>query len=214
MRRFVLITLVAAGLLAGALPAQAGQLEWSDKADDATSFYVLASTPLPSDPALDVTKVKMVSDAKDLTWTASMKKMNEAGAANGAGYFFRFNFAVNEVGFTIRAKHDQFDKNVLYFRVASDLIGFDLPCKDCTAKFDFKASTVTVKTPIASLTEGMKAADSMTACPLCRAGEDPLPTLKKGDTFSALSVTAQRMYIRGTMTADDSLAPEGATFTL
>ena len=207
MRKALLIVTVLAGLVAGAMPAQAGSLNWTDDKGDATQF--LAANPVtPNEPALDITKVHVVSDAKKITWTITTDKMAEEGPSMNGGYFFRMNFGFDAGGFALRIKRDATEETMV-FRSADDLVGFDLPCKDCTAKFDFKKSTLTIVTPIASLAEGIAAADDNAACPLCRAGLDPLPPFKSGVELTGLEAIAQRIYVRVTPNADNAPAPEG-----
>lgn len=209
------MAVLAAGLIAGAAggPANAGTFEWTDAKGDATQFYQPATEgKLPNEPALDITKVTMASDGKALVLTTHVAKASP-NASLGSGVFFRYAWSVNEATWNLRVGESHGQK-LLQLRYTGDLVGFDLPCKDCSFKLDEKASTIAVTLPIASLTDGMAAADSPTACPGCRAGEDPLPKLARGAEFSALAVTAQRNYVRFFPQADAAPAPEGSLFVL
>jgi hypothetical protein len=209
------VALVAVGLLAfsAGSPASAGEFEWTDPADDATQF-LLAQTEgaFPNEPALDILKVTMAADDKDLVWTAHVKKASPTPSMN-SGYFFRFQWTYQGAGFALRVGNFQ-GQQAMQFRSTGDLVGFDLPCNKCSFKLDLPTNTIAVTVPIASLIEGTAAADSLTACPGCRTGSAALPPLKKGAEFSKLSVIAQRYYLRTTPTADLAPAPDGSVFVL
>lgn len=209
----IVVALLATGLIAGGgAPANAGALQWDDPADDATDFYVLTGTPLPSEPSLDIVKTTIASDDKALTWTLHLNKLAEAPGIS-PGYFFRFNFDYEGQGFAFRSGKDPAGE-VLSFRVATDLVGFDLPCDGCEVKYDLDKSQVVLTVPIASFIAGVAAAD--TDCPACRdvVPLDPLPPLAKGSELTGIDVNAQYYYVRLTLNADSSVAPEGSTFVL
>lgn len=209
LARIMMVLGLTAGILAvGATPARSGSAEWTDPEGDATGFLVETS-PLPSEPTLDVVKTSLSSDDKAMKVDIHVKKMASAPSAS-PGYFFRFNFTYAGEKFAVRVGKDP-AQNVFQLRVVADQIGFDLPCKECAAKYDLEGNKVAITMPIASLTEGIKAAD--TNCLECRSG-DPLPPFKKGAELSALDVTAQRYYVRVTPTADIAKAPAELTFTV
>lgn len=211
----VLLGVVLAGLvaLAAGTPASAGSFEWTDDKDDATQFLQPQTEGMfENEPALDITKVTMASDDKAFVYTIHVAKASPTPSMN-SGYFFRFQWTYEGAGFALRAG-DFGGTQSLQFRSTGDLVGFDLPCKDCAFKLDEAANTIAVTVPIASLIEGTAAADDPAACPGCRTGEDPLPPLAKGAEFTGLNVTAQRYYLRVTPTADTSAAPEGSAFVL
>ena len=204
-----------AGLIAvtAGTPAHAGNFEWTDDKDDATQFLQPQTEGMfENEPALDVTKVTMASDDKTLVLTTHVAKASATPSMN-SGYFFRFQWSFEGAGFAMRVG-DFGGSQVLQFRSTGDLVGFDLPCNECSFKLDEAASTISVTVPIASLIEGTAAADDPVVCPGCRTGEDPLPPLAKGAEFTGLSVTAQRYYLRVTPTADAAPAPEGSVFVL
>ena len=212
----LLVAVLAAGLIAGVAggPANAGTLEWTDPADDAKDFGNAKNTPLPSDPSVDVTKVTMASDAKNLTWAIHINKLAEAPSI-APGYFFRFNFDYSGQGFAFRIAKDP-QGEVVQFRSQTDLVGFNLPCDKCEAKYDLAANKIVLTVPIASMAAGMAASDVTESCPGCREipPGDPLPPLKAGAEFSGLEVIAQYYYVRTTQTADIATAPDGSLFVL
>lgn len=211
----LVVALVAVGLLAFAAgsPASAGEFEWTDAADDATQFLQPQTEGMfANEPALDILKVTMAADDKALVWTAHVKKASPTPSMN-SGYFFRFQWTYQGAGFALRVGDFQGQQSI-QFRSTGDLVGFDLPCNKCSFKLDQPTNTIAVTVPIASLIEGTAAADSLTACPGCRTGEDALPPLKAGAEFSKLSVLAQRYYLRVTPTADNAPAPDGSVFVL
>lgn len=220
MNRFSVISravlgLLAVGLVAAAAgtPASAGTFEWTDAKDDATQFLQPQTEGMfENEPALDVQKVTMASDDKALVWTAHVAKASPTPSMN-SGYFFRFQWTYEGAGFAIRVGDFQGSQS-MQLRSTGDLVGFDLPCKDCAFKLDEAANTIAVTIPLASLIEGVAAADDPVACPGCRTGEDPLPALAKGAEFAGLQVIAQRYYVRTTPTADSAPAPEGSVFVL
>lgn len=214
LSRLVLGALVVALVAAAAgTPASAGSFEWTDDKDDATQFLQPQTEGMfENEPALDVTKVTMASDDKALVWTIHVAKASPTPSMN-SGYFFRFQWDYAGAGFALRVGDFQGQQS-MQFRSTGDLVGFNLPCKDCAFKLDEAANTIALTVPIASLVEGTAAADDPLVCPGCRTGEDPLPPLAKGAEFGALGVTAQRYYLRVTPTADVAPAPEGSTFIL
>jgi hypothetical protein len=199
--------------MAGALPSRAGSLEWTDPPDDAKDFLV-ANTPLPSEATLDIVKVTMKSDDKNLTWSIHVKKL-AAQPSMSLGSFFRFNFTYDKQGFAFRIGKDP-AQSVFQFRSTSDQVGLNLPCDKCEAKYDLEGNKVTITVPIASMAAGIKAADSASACPGCRSVPPPaaLPPLTKGAELTGLNVNAQRYFVRVTPNADTSVAPEGSSFIL
>ena len=194
MRKAILIVLVALGLFAGAMPAQAATLTWEDKAGDATK------PGLPNDDALDVTKSTISSDGKVLKWSLNLKKAVEGNPSYSLGYFFVFEFVYNEVGYDLRVAENAKDKAITLRKVGTG--EQDRPCKDCKYKFDRKAGVVSVEAPIASLAEAIKGADSKA---------EPF---KAGSTISKLLVNSYRGYIAISLLADDSPAPEGVEFKI
>lgn len=213
MKKALVALMALAALCAVAGPAQAGDLSWDDAADDATQFLQPQTEgAFANEPALDIRKVTMASDDKALTWTIEVAKASKTPSMN-SGYFFRYNFTYEGAGFAFRAGEFQGQK-ALQLRSTGDLIGFDLPCKDCKFELNEKDNKATLTAPIASLIDGIAAADSPTACPGCRTGEDPLAALKRGAEFTGLNINAQRYYLRVTPNADNSVAPEGSVFTL
>ena len=209
------VAVLAAGLIAGAAggPANAGTFEWTDDKDDATQFLQPQTEGMfDNEPALDITKVTMSSDDKAFVYKIHVAKASPTPSMN-SGYFFRFQWSYEGAGFALRAGEFQGQQS-LQFRSTGDLVGFDLPCNECSFKLDEADSTIAVTVPIASLIEGTAAADDPLACPGCRTGDDPLPPLAKGAEFTGLNVTAQRYYLRVTPTADTSAAPDGSSFIL
>ncbi|HUR49878.1 MAG TPA: hypothetical protein VMY88_10195 [Acidimicrobiales bacterium] len=194
-------------------PASAGSFEWTDAKDDATQFLQPQTEGMfDNEPALDITKVTVASDDKAFVYTIHVAKASPTPSMN-SGYFFRFQWTYAGAGFALRAG-DFNGQQSMQFRSTGDLVGFDLPCKDCSFKLNEADNTIAVTVPIASLIEGTAAADDPLACPGCRTGEEPLPKLAKGAEFTALNVSAQRYYLRVTPTADVSAAPDGSTFVL
>lgn len=220
MNRFAFAARAALGLIVVALlatavgsPASAGSFEWTDDKDDATQFLQPQTEGMfENEPALDVQKVTMASDDKALVWTAHVAKASPTPSMN-SGYFFRFQWTYEGAGFAIRVGDFQ-GSQTMQLRYTGDLVGFDLPCTDCSFKLDEAANTIAVTVPIASLIEGVAAADDPVVCPGCRTGEDALPPLAKGAEFAGLQVIAQRYYLRTTPTADSAPAPEGSVFVL
>jgi hypothetical protein len=210
-----LVAVLVGGLLIGiaAAPANAGTFEWTDAKDDATQFLQPQTEGMfENEPALDVTKVTMASDDKALVWTAHVAKASPTPSMN-SGYFFRFQWTYEGAGFALRVG-DFGGSQSMQLRSTGDLVGFDLPCNECSFKLDEAANAIAVTVPIASLIEGTAAADDPLTCPGCRTGEDPLPPLAKGAEFTGLQVIAQRYYVRVTPTADSAPAPEGSAFVL
>lgn len=209
------VAVVAAGLIAAAAggPAHAGSVEWTDDKDDATQFLQPQTEGMfENEPALDLTKVALASDDKAFVTTIHVAKASREVTLS-SGFFFRSHFTVNGAEFALRVGEFQ-AQPTMQLRYTGDLVGFDLPCNECAFKMDEAASTITITVPIASLIEGVAAADDPVACVGCRTGEDPLPPLAKGAEFTGLEVTAQRYYLRTTPTADVSVAPEGSVFVL
>lgn len=196
MRKAALIILVALGLFAGAMPAQAATLSWVDPAGDATK------PGLPNDDALDVLKTTISSDGKVLKWSATLKKAVEGNPSYSLGYFFVFEFVHSDSVFDLRVAENAKDKAVTFRKVGTGEAPLDRACKDCKYKFDRKAGVVSVEAPIASLAEGIKAADAKAA------------PFKAGTTISKLLVNSYRGYIAISFLADDAPAPEGTEFKI
>lgn len=195
MRKTLLTVTVLAGLLLGAMPAQAGSLSWTDPADDAV---VVAE---PSEGTLDIVKSSLSTDATKLRWSMTLKDGSDGNPSVSAGYFFVFEFSHSETLYDIRVKEDVSAKAIT-LRAADDTVPADLPCKDCKYKFDRKAKVVSIEIPIASLAETIKAHNP---------DADPF---KKGVKINALLTEAFRSFVGISLRADDGPAPEGTEFTI
>jgi hypothetical protein len=195
MRKALLTLTVLAALLAGAMPAQAGSLSWTDPADDA----VVAAEP--SEGTLDIVKSSVSTDATKLRWSMTLKEGSDGNPSLSAGYFFVFEFSYAEVLYDLRVKEDPKDKAIT-LRDGDATVPEDLPCKDCKYTFDRKTKTVSIEVPIASLAETIK-------------GYSPdAPPFKKGVKVTGLLTEAYRSLVAISLRADDAPAPEGTEFTI
>ncbi len=79
-----------------------------DPAGDATGFVVVAATPLPSEPALDVTSGFLTWDASTeaVTFHIKVSDLTNTPPAGSVGEFFRFYFTWAGAGYQVTALRD------------------------------------------------------------------------------------------------------------
>ena len=198
MRRTLAVVIGVLAVLVPALPARAGApLQWNDASGDATGFLV-SPTPLPSEPSLDVTQVRLQSDAKTFTWSAKVQKLTADPPTGATGHHFRFLFTYADTSFGVLIADDAIGGKTTTF--CSDCTVDDFTCRNCVGTVDRKAGAVVFRAPIDSLTAAVRQADRS------------LPPIGPNSRFELLSVVSQRSLFFVTPTADQTAAPEGAAF--
>jgi len=233
----VAIAGLAAILVCGMTPANAGGVGWDDREGDATQVgHPRTAGALPNDSALDITEVTLSSDAQALIWTARLHDASHSPSLS-YGYNVRFEWTYEGASFSIdvgeyRDLGIERPAQRLHFGYRDDPVGFSLPCEGCRFALDEAANSIVLTVPMEALAEGTAAADSKSGCPACRRSGSPLPPVGRGSRLTDLSVSAQRHYaadgpgvffpsyglhqydVRLTPTADVAPAPKGLDFTI
>lgn len=177
MRKILLVVLVALGLFASAMPAQAAALEFKDPDGDAG----LGGAPIPSE-SLDVLKVKIETQGDVIVWTADIKKLGDGPPVASTGMQFVFGYKWADTAFTVSIMDDLAYGKRTEFRGGPNAQTAVLACSRCAGVIDRKANKVVLKTPIASLSGGMRTVDRK------------FPELQKGGQLTTLSVVSNRMF--------------------
>jgi hypothetical protein len=145
-----------------------------DPAGDATQFVV--DTPLPSAPALDITRGYVTYDAakKALVFHTKLLDLSQDPPAGGTGEFVEFTFAYGGQTFSAVAEHDLTqtadDFHIEQLKTTRTQIGSPV-----TGAFDKKASEVRVVVPA-----GFFAANKVG------------PMVKAGSKLTGLAITTRR----------------------
>jgi len=194
--RALVVGVAAAGLLLGALPAQAASVNWVDPADDAQLEVE------PSEAALDILKTEVSSDGKNLVWRSTIKKLAAGNPSLSLGYMFSLDFNLGETEkFTIRLTEDPLNKNVR-FRTDNAGTTASFTCDKCKGAINREGSFVTVTAPIDQI-----AALTKTSFPKAA-------PFGPGTKLDKLVSSGWRSFAGSYLRADDSPAPEGTEFTI
>ena len=165
MRKILLVVVVALGLFASALPAQAAALEWKDTENDAhwvlsVAAGVAVTVPTPTEQALDITKVRVEVQGDQIVWTSDLKKLGAANPSTATGMLFRFNFSYGaDASFSLSVIDDLGYGKATEFRGGTLGSTNPLVCGRCIGTIDRKNSKVVIKTPISSLSNAIRTVD-------------------------------------------------------
>lgn len=195
MRKVLLPLVVVAGLLLGALPAQAATLSWKDAEKDAVT-----QSGLPNEPTLDLLTSTITTTATKLQWKATLANVAETNPPQSLGYFFVFSFMYNDVTYDIRVREDVAMKTVAVRKVETG--AQDVQCKDCKYVIDRKAKAVSIDVPLESIAAAVKQIDAKA------------PPFKSGVKVSGLLVNSYRSLVGVFLRADTAPAPDGTEFTI
>ena len=191
---------LAAALLVGAAPARAGEISWEDEAGDATGIGVdgVESTPRPSDSQLDILKTKWSSDGKYVTMVMYLDSV--AGEPTGStGRDYRFYFTHKDTRWAVGAQLPSAPMDSAFIKgpiMYNDTTGEYGDC-GCKINFDDKANTFTLMVSYDTFDRAFPGRDKV----------------GPGTKFTELTSVAARFQVALIMPADNSDAPEGATFT-
>jgi hypothetical protein len=187
MRKFFLPVLVALGLFATALPANAAGLQWTDPTGDGQLLLdsALPAVPVPNEPSLDVTKATIERKGDNIVWTVNIDKLAATNPAGSTGIEFEIDFTYGAGEYQLQVIDDIFWGKATEFRGGTLGAADPTPCGKCVAVIDRKASKVTWTTPVSSLSRAIKTAD-----PAAKA-------LAPGAKFEKLDVTSHRTYTIG-----------------
>ena len=172
--RALLLGAAVGGLVIGATPAQAASVTWEDPKDDAIT------TPLPNEPAYDITTVKISNDGGTLTWENSVPGLIEGAPFPSTGYTFRMLFTHGDIAFRFQVAENVLGEqaySVAPVSGSTPLPPAALECEKCEGKIDREAKKVVFTAPLASLDKALQSAE---APPLA------------GQEWTGLSVTAGR----------------------
>jgi hypothetical protein len=165
-------------LAVGALPSDAaGSLQWKDAAGDAG----LSGLPFPSDD-LDITAVRIEAKGDMITWTADIKQIGSGAPSAATGMQYVFEFSYQDTAFTAAIIDDTLYGKRTELRGGPDASTGTLPCSRCLGTVDRKASKAILKTPIASLSGGMRSVDRS------------FPEFKKGSQLDHVVAVSNRMW--------------------
>ena len=199
--RAVLLGASIGGLVVATTPAQAATVTWDDPAGDAVT------TPLPNEPAYDITTVKISNDGGNLTWENAVPGLIEGAPFPSTGYTFRMLFTHGDVTFRFQVTEDILGQQKANVAVSGGTVpAGPLECEKCEGKIDRESKKVVFTAPLASLDKALQSAE---APPLA------------GQEWTALSVTAGRpisapnpanLPVSGVqLTTETAAAPEGTT---
>ena len=140
---------LAAALLVGATPAQAGEASWSDPEGDATMFLV-GETPKPSEPTYDVLKVSVSTGGDKVNVVANFKQLGGI-PPYAQGNVYRFYFTAGDVGFILSVIEDQVNGPGSTFSVVGPAGSTSTDCFKCTGKIEADKNQVIMSMPYGSL---------------------------------------------------------------
>lgn len=169
MRRTLwsVLTLVGAGLTFMASPGSAaGAVTWVDPPGDATGIDPLPpaasesapAPPRPQDDGLDLLAASVASDGTAITFSA--RTATDAIPPGATGATVRFVFSYDGIAYQFIAQRTAPDFSSAItsgvFLRSREPSSPELACRDCTVKYDPKASSVMVRAPISSLTSAIR----------------------------------------------------------
>lgn len=203
MRRFLISTgtaLLAAAVLMGGSPAQAGSFSWADPETDPSTL---------AQGTLDITKVSLNFDGKDFVSTLDLKQVGDP-APFGTGQYYAFRFFFGENEYILRLTVDRLNGEGFQFQQRTQTPGGSevaaITCKTCRYKVDKEASKVTLQIGFESLRSAARK--------LAPGGKIENMSASTGAAYSEPSGTFGTLLWAGTTAAGDSApAPDGATFT-
>lgn len=200
--RKLLLPVIPVLLFAAAMPARAATFSYADPEGDATGVYSVESTPMPSEPAYDITKVTMSFDGKELKYVAKIKGLPAGSPTLSTGYYFRLQYTHMETSYEFQVAESAGTGSYFALIATEDPTQDALTCSGCKGLIDRKSSSVIVTAPLKSLNLGMKQ------------GNAAIKPAVPGTVFDSLYVAAQRDLGLLTLTSDRAAAPENSTFTL
>lgn len=198
MRKILSLAVVVAVAVGVGVPAHAAPLSWADAAGDAGEP---AAGVAPSEPTLDITKVAMSFDGKDLKYVAAIKALGGDPTAS-IGSYFRFYLSHEGTQFEYIVYEDKATGPGNVLNASDDATQKSLTCSGCKALVDRKSSSVIVTLPLKSLSQGMKQYQS------------DLKPLTPGTKLDGLEVTASRNLLLVSLVADYAPAPDNTFFTI
>jgi hypothetical protein len=162
--------LLVAVLIGGGLlvtPSSAGgSVDWTDPPGDATGADplpppgngLITSSPRPQDEGLDLLAASVASDGQALVFTARTATADIPPGASGATT--RFWFSYEGVGYQFIAQRPAPDfatviSSGVFFR-SQEPRSPELPCRECTVRFDQKSASVIVRAEIKSMATAIK----------------------------------------------------------
>ena len=173
--RAVLLGAALGGLVLSTAPAQAATVTWDDPAGDAIT------TPLPNEPAYDITTVKISNDGGTLTWENAVPGLIDGAPFPSTGYTFRMLFTQGDVAFRFQVAENilgEQTSSVAPVSGSTPVPPAALECEKCEGKIDREGKKVIFTAPLASLGKALESVE----------GAGPLA----GAEWTALSVTAGR----------------------
>ena len=155
-----------------------------DPAGDATALHVVPSSPLPTEPSLDVTSGWLTWDAipETITFHIKVANLEATPPLGGTGHFFRFFFNYAGQRYQLRATRDILGETYTLATEDNTIIADGL-----TGRFNVAADMVTIILPTQRLVQAVPG----------------LPRPEEGDELNGFEILAQR-YIgaTATLTAD------------
>lgn len=204
-----------AGLVFGASPARAANLSWEDPAGDANLLPLLGVPPpvggVPSEPAYDITAVRVSNDGGNLVWELAVPGLVEGHPSPSTGYFFRMFFDYEGDRFVIGVSEDSEGQQQSRLALSTTNYG-QLPppaldCQGCEGRIDRVAKKVVYTAPLMSLDQALQSADRSPLAGqewtgLIAASYRPLAGPNPEDALPANGLV---------LLTDDSYAPEDST---
>ena len=163
---FLVACAVGLSLALSAPAPAAGSLNWADEPGDATGLDPLpppgdglvTSTPRPQDEGLDLLAASAVSDGQAIVFTA--RTATDALPVGASGSTIRFLFSFDGVGYQFIAQRTAADFSAAItsgvFLRSREARSPELPCRECTVKYDPKTASVIVRAQVASLASGIR----------------------------------------------------------
>lgn len=152
-------------MLAQPAPA-AGSLKWADAAGDATGVDplpppadgVITSSPRPQDEGLDLLGASVTSDGQSVVFTA--KTASDAIPPGASGTTVRFLFSYGGVRYQFIAQRTSAEFSAAIssgvFLRSREPSSPELPCRECTVKYEPKTASVVVSAQLASLASAIR----------------------------------------------------------